>query len=159
MVCQVKSSRSLPGVLRAPVAASVGVLLESRIPARLVWVAGDGTPRIAPVWFAWTGTELVMSTFAGSRKTADLTDGTVVSVSIDTETFPYRSLSLRGPIVVSQTEGLADEYRDAATRYLGPLMAERWLDFVGSPDQIVIALHPTVAIASDMAAESSFFDA
>lgn len=159
MVCQVKTPATLPRVLRQPLAPNVGLLLESRIPARMAWVAGDATPRIAPIWFGWTGSELVMSTFAGSRKTADLSDGTVVSVSIDTEGFPYRSLSLRGPITARSTRGLSPEYREAASRYLGPLMGERWLAFVGSPDQVVLSMRPTMAIASDMGAESPFFGA
>ena len=149
----------LPRVLQAPISQTVGLLLDSRIPARLAWVGGDGEPRIAPIWFSWTGEELVMSTFAGSRKTADLADGTVVSVSIDTESFPYRNLSVRGPIVVSQTEGLTQHYKDAAIRYLGPAMAERWLEFLGSPDQVLMAMRPRTAVASDMATESPFFNA
>lgn len=148
----------LPRVLQSPVSHNVALLLESRIPARLAWVGGDGEPRVAPIWFSWTGEELVMSTFSGSRKTADLVDGTIVSVSIDTEAFPYRNLSVRGPIVVSQTEGLTQHYQDAAVRYLGPVTARRWLDFVGSPDQVLIAMRPRTAVVSDMATESPFFD-
>lgn len=157
MVRQVETS-PLPKVLQAPLDPNVGLLLESRIPARLAWVGGDGEPRIAPIWFSWTGQELVMSTFAGSRKTVDLTTGTIVSISIDTDTFPYRSLAMRGPIVVSQTSGLTPEYREASTRYLGQEMAQRWLDFVGSPDQVLLRMRPQRAVASDLA-DSPFFDA
>lgn len=159
MVCRMESSKPLPKILRAPVSPNVGLLLESRIPARLAWVSSDDTPRVAPIWFVWTGAKLVMSTFAGSRKTVDLASGTVVSVSIDTDTFPYRSLALRGQITVRRSEGLAPEYRAAASRYLGSQMAERWLAFVGSPEQVVLAMRPSVAVASDMATGSPFFSA
>ena len=124
----------------------------------MAWVAGDGTPRVAPIWFGWTGSELVMSTFAGSRKTTQLEDGSIVAVTIDSENFPYRSLSLRGPISLHSTEGLSPDYRAAADRYLGPKMGERWLDFVGSVDQVVITLRPTMAVASDLGAESGFME-
>ena len=156
MVTQMERS-PLPSALRAPIANSVALLLESRIPARLAWVGGDGEPRIAPIWFSWTGEDIVMSTFAGSRKTADLVDGTIVSVSIDTEAFPYRNLSMRGPIVVSPSDGLTQHYRDAATRYLGAETGERWLDFLGSPDQVLMTMRPEMAVTSDMATESPFF--
>jgi hypothetical protein len=38
-------------------------LLASRIPARLAYVAPDGTPRVLATWFHWTGDVLSMPTF------------------------------------------------------------------------------------------------
>jgi hypothetical protein len=38
-------------------------LLSSTIPARLAYIATDGTPRVIATWFSWTGEELVMSMF------------------------------------------------------------------------------------------------
>src|SRR6266536_3471314 len=38
-------------------------LLTSSIPARFAYTARDGTPRVVPTWFHWTGDELVMPTF------------------------------------------------------------------------------------------------
>jgi hypothetical protein len=38
-------------------------LLASTVPARLGYTARDGTPRVVPTWFHWTGEELVMPTF------------------------------------------------------------------------------------------------
>jgi hypothetical protein len=32
-------------------------LLQSKIPARLAYIATDGTPRVIPIWFHWNGTE------------------------------------------------------------------------------------------------------
>ena len=37
-------------------------LLCSRIPARLAYVWPDGTPRVVPIWFHWTGQEFVLGT-------------------------------------------------------------------------------------------------
>ena len=47
-------------LLEHPVAVQ---LLASAIPARLGYVAEDGTPRVVPTWFHWTGEELVMPTY------------------------------------------------------------------------------------------------
>jgi len=47
------------GLLRHPVAQE---LLASKIPARLAYVATDGTPRVIPIWFHWTGTAFVLGT-------------------------------------------------------------------------------------------------
>ena len=35
-------------------------LLQSAIPARLAYTWHDGTPRVVPMWFHWTGEELLM---------------------------------------------------------------------------------------------------
>ena len=45
-------------------------LLGAIAPARLACTALDGTPRLLPMWFLWRDDEreLVLATFAGSRK-------------------------------------------------------------------------------------------
>ena len=141
---------ALPETLRSPVAPGVGLLLGSRIPARLAWVA-DGEPYVVPIWFSWTGCVLAMVTFAGAAKLDAIVEGSTLAVTIDTEDFPYRSLKIRGTAELRPTQGLADEYLAAAERNLGPEMASRWQEFLGGPDQVVIALRPTWARFSDMA--------
>jgi len=146
----------LPPVLQAPLSPTVGLLLESRIPARIAWVAQDGTPRVLPIWFVWTGDELVVVTFDGAKKLRDLTNETVVAVTIDTDDFPYRSLKLRGTVTTQPTEGIADRYKEAAERYLGEQMGAQWINFLGNPNQVVLSIRPTWAIVADMATDSPF---
>lgn len=43
-------------------------LLASAVPARLAYRALDGTPRVLPMWFHWTGTELVLATHVPSHE-------------------------------------------------------------------------------------------
>ena len=38
-------------------------LLHAAIPARLAFVWTDGTPRVVPTWFHWTGEDIVMVTY------------------------------------------------------------------------------------------------
>src|SRR5579862_6652368 len=94
-------------------------LLQAPIPARLAFVWPDGTPRIVPSWFHWTGEEIVMVTYlAGpaigiwhpAARIAVLRAGPRVAVTIDTETAPPQSLSLRGTARVTDVDGVADEY-------------------------------------------------
>ena len=40
-------------LLSSPVAQE---LLQSTIPARLGYIARDGTPRVVPIWFHWNET-------------------------------------------------------------------------------------------------------
>jgi nitroimidazol reductase NimA-like FMN-containing flavoprotein (pyridoxamine 5'-phosphate oxidase superfamily) len=70
-------------------------LLNSTIPARLAYIANDGTPRVIPTWFYWNGHEVVMATFiAGPQVThsparpAALRANPNVAITIDTEAFP-----------------------------------------------------------------------
>src|ERR687891_706593 len=82
-------------------------LLSSRIPARFAYLATDGTPRVLATWFYWTGEVLAMPTFlaaphvrhAAGRLRA-LRANPDVAVTIDTETFPPKVLSLRGRVEI-----------------------------------------------------------
>jgi hypothetical protein len=73
-----------------------------------------------------------------------------VAVTIDTEAFPYRHLKLGGVVTLEPADGLADDYRIAAERYLGPELAAAWCDNPSGAEQVVIRLHPTWAVESDM---------
>lgn len=132
-------------------------LLTAAIPARLAWVGAGSRPHVVPIWFHWTGTELAMTTFRGAQKLDDITDGTVVAVTIDTNEFPYKSLKLRGTVRLAPVDGLSEEYRLATNRYLGEQEGERWLEFLDGADQVVLFVSPTWAKTADMAADSPFF--
>lgn len=145
------SSKSrLPWAVRDPMSRNVQLLLQSRIPARLAWNDASGKPRIAPLWFRWTGTTIELSTFAGSRKLDDLHDGDVVALTIDSEDFPYRSLRIRGPVTVEPVRGLTASYREAAQRYLGTGPGRDWCDRLSDVDQALLTVRPIEASASDM---------
>lgn len=105
---------------------------------------------MVPIWFQWTGKDLVIATFSGSQKLRELSDGDTIAVTIDTDNFPYRSLKLRGAITLEPSEGLADAYRLAAVRYLGPDTAARWCNSLEGANQVAIRIRPVWASASDM---------
>ena len=70
-------------------------LLAEPLPARYAYTARDGTPRVLPSWFHWTGDELVMPTFLAAphvrrpaRRLVALRSNPDVAVTIDTEAFP-----------------------------------------------------------------------
>jgi hypothetical protein len=101
-------------------------LLPSTIPARMAYVAADGTPRVISTWFHWTGEALVMPAFISAPhvrhragRLRDLRDRPDVAVTIDTETFPPEVLLLRGRVSIDEVDGVAEEYAMAAERYLG----------------------------------------
>jgi hypothetical protein len=103
-------------------------LLHSAIPARLAYVATDGTPRVVSTWFVWTGEELVMSAYLycpplGMRRPAHrvraLRERPDIAITIDTEPQPPEVLLLRGRVAITEVEGMVPEQAQAARRFLG----------------------------------------
>ena len=56
-------------------------LLGSRIPARLSYTWTDGTPRVVPIWFHWTGEELVFASFPAAPKAKAIKDGDALAAT------------------------------------------------------------------------------
>jgi hypothetical protein len=101
-------------------------LLASRIPARLAYIAPDGTPRVLATWFDWTGDVLSMPTFLAAPhlhrpvgRLSALRSNPDVAVTIDTETWPPEVLSIRGRVEIHEVDGVPPEYAASAMRYLG----------------------------------------
>jgi hypothetical protein len=115
-------------------------LLTSIIPARFAYTSRDGTPRVLPTWFQWTGEELVMGTFVSAphvkrpaTRLAALRANPDVAITIDTETFPPNVLLVRGKASVTEVDGVVPEYALAARRYLGKERATGYLAQVDQP--------------------------
>ena len=127
-------------------------LLTSTIPARYAYTALDGTPRILASWFVWTGEELVLPTFISAPhishaayRVRALRANPDVAVSIDTDSFPPQVLSIRGKVEISEVDGIAAEYADAAHRFLGSEEATGYLAQIDQPGTRMarIAVRPT----------------
>ena len=71
-------------------------LLQSTIPARLAYTWTDGTPRVVPIWFHWTGEEVVMASPYDAPKVQALQANPAVALTIDSNTWPHKVLLLRG---------------------------------------------------------------
>jgi hypothetical protein len=115
-------------------------LLSSTLPARYAYTAADGTPRIVPSWFVWTGEELVMPTFVSAPhvrhpayRLRALRARPQVAVTIDTETFPPQVLSIRGKAGITEVDGIVPEYAQAARRYLGEEEGAAYLAQIDHP--------------------------
>ncbi len=103
-------------------------LLNSAIPARIGYVAPDGTPRVTPIWFTWTGNEFVFGAAGSSPKIKALEANPAVAVTIDSETAPYKVLLARGRAEIQIVEGAVEEYADSALRYFGPDQGAQFRD-------------------------------
>jgi hypothetical protein len=87
-------------------------LLNSANPARLAYVAQDGTPRAVPVGFHWDATRIVIGTVPASAKVAALQANPAVALTIDTSppTWPPNVLLVRGTAAVTLVDGVFPEY-------------------------------------------------
>jgi pyridoxamine 5'-phosphate oxidase-like protein len=127
-------------------------LLASSLPARFAYISTDGTPRVVPTWFHWTGDELVMPTFISAphvrhpaARLRALRARPEVAVTIDTDGFPPDALSIRGTAAVTEVDGVAPEYAAAAHRYLEDEEATAYLAQIDQPITRMarIAVRPT----------------
>ena len=112
-------------LLEDPVAQE---LLKSNLTAQLAYNALDGKPRVVPVWFEWTGEAFVLASPHGAPKIEALKKHPEVTISIDTDGFPYKVLQVRG---IAQVEEFADvpaDYADMAKRYFGPVQGPAWIE-------------------------------
>lgn len=118
---------------RSEIAAELGApgaqeLLASTSAAHLAYTAKDGTPRVIPVGYFWTGAEFVIATAATSPKVAALSACADVALSIDGGDTPEtaRALSIRGRARVEIVDGVVPEYLAAARKSMDADAAARF---------------------------------
>lgn len=119
-------------------------LLTSAQSAHLAYLWTDGTPRVVPIWFHWTGEEIVMATFGGAPKIRALQANPDVAVTIDIDSNPPEILSLRGRASVTEVTGVVPEYAQAVHRYVDEEEAAARLEQLGPDTKMArIAVRPT----------------
>ena len=93
-------------------------LLAATTMAHLGYNAEDGTPRVIPVGYFWTGTEFVVSTASTAPKVAALKARRDVALAIDGGNTPEqaRALSVRGRASIEIIDGVVPEYLAAARK-------------------------------------------
>lgn len=126
-------------------------LLTSTELARLAYTWRDGTPRVVPVWFHWTGTEIVVASPSKAPKLKVIGSRPQVAVTIDGSTWPYHALLLRGVAKLEHVDGVVPEYAAAAERYFGPEQGRAWVAQVaGMPGGMTrVSITPTHATILD----------
>ena len=101
-------------------------LLASGIPARLAYTALDGDPRVVPIGFLWTGSEIKMYTVPTSAKVQALKKNPRVAITIDTESFPPNALLIRGAASLELVDGVPDGYVEASRKAIPAEQMEGW---------------------------------
>lgn len=113
----------------------------------LGYVAADGRPLVAPVWFVVDNGDLVLNTGRDTAKGRALARDARVVVCVDDPHPPYSFVQVQGLAELSEEPG---EVRDIATRtgarYMGAERAEEFGRRNGVPGELVVRIHPTKVI-------------
>ena len=90
-------------------------------------------PLTAPLWYAWEDGQVVFVIDKQSRKGKLLGPGSLVSLCAQTETPPYKYVSVEGPVTLERPD-YERHIRDIAYRYLGKKAGDGYLSSA-HPDQ------------------------
>jgi Pyridoxamine 5'-phosphate oxidase len=95
-------------------------LLRDATLLRLAYTGIDGLPRVVPVGFWWTGTQLVICTAVTAPKVAALRPRPEVAVTIDIGDTPAsaKALLIRGEATLETVDGIRPEYLSAVAKGL-----------------------------------------
>src|SRR6187455_2948110 len=89
-------------------------LLQATIPARLAYTALDGTPRVVPMQFHWTGDDVVLGCWPDDPKVTAIRTHPAVALTIDTVEPPFRVLQIRGTAALAVVDGVSPELAAAS---------------------------------------------
>ena len=102
-------------------------LAEAHVGVVAIAEAGRA-PLTVPVWYAYEpGGEIRFITGPNSRKGRLLKKTARASLCVQTETVPYKYVSVEGPATVGPVENFERDVRGIAHRYLGPELGEVYL--------------------------------
>lgn len=120
---------------------------------KVAWVAANGAPHVAPIWFVLDGEDLVFNTHSDSGKGRALAREGRASLVVDDQVPPYSFVKVDGTISLSDD---SDEVRRFAAliggRYMGAERAEEYGERNGVPGELLVRLRPTkVTVGFDVA--------
>ena len=121
---------------------------------KLGWVAADGRPLVAPIWFVIEGDDVLFNTVAATAKGRAIARDLRLVLTVDLEEPPYGFVQVQG--VAEATDEPAEVRRIATmagARYMGADRAEEFGARNGVPGEIGVRLRPSKVIAElDMTA-------
>ena len=117
--------------------------------AKVGYLASDGRPLVAPVWFMVDDGALVFNTGKTSAKGRALARDPRVVICVDDEQPPFSFVQVQGTVTVSEDP---DELLAWATRiggrYMGADRAEEFGRRNGVPGELLVHVTPTKVIAA-----------
>ena len=112
-------------------------------------------PLTAPIWYGYEpGGELWILTERTSRKGRLLQEAGRFSLVAQTETPPYKYVSVEGPITSIEKPDLERDERPMAHRYLGQQLGDGYIEATrgdGDVDNILVKMRPQRWLTTDYA--------
>jgi PPOX class probable F420-dependent enzyme len=123
-------------------------LSEGTRTGKVGWVAADGRPLVAPVWFVVHGDEVWFNTGAATPKGRAFARDPRVVLTVDLEAPPYAFVQVQGTVTLSEDpEELVASATEIAGRYMGAERAEEFGRRNGVPGELLVKVAPTKVIA------------
>jgi PPOX class probable F420-dependent enzyme len=131
----------------------ISFLSEGTRTGKVGYLAADGRPLVAPIWFVVEDGQVVFNTARDSAKGRALARDPRVVLCVDLERAPYGFVQIQGLATTSED---IDDLVSVATRiggrYMGAERAEEFGKRNGVPGELVVRIKPTKVIADfDMA--------
>jgi hypothetical protein len=124
----------------------------------MISIAEEGRgPLTVPIWYAYApGGELRLITGRHSRKGRLLTQAGRCSLCVQTESPPYRYVSVEGPITAIEAVDVARDLRPLAHCYLGAEEGDSFVEQTrgGQAENILIRMWPERWLTADYSKES-----
>ncbi len=123
-------------------------LSEGTRTGKLGWVAADGRPLVAPIWFVVDGDDLLFNTGRDTAKGRAVARDARLVICVDSEVPPFGFVQVQGTATTSEDPAeLLASATEIAGRYMGPERAEEFGRRNGVPGELVVRLTPTKVIA------------
>ena len=125
----------------------IAFLSERTRTGKLGYVASDGRPLVAPVWFIVDGQQLVFNTGKHTAKGRALSRDPRVVLCVDDDRPPFSFVQIQGTATLSEDpEGLLDTATRIGGRYMGEDRADKFGRRNGVPGELVVRVTPTKVV-------------
>jgi nitroimidazol reductase NimA-like FMN-containing flavoprotein (pyridoxamine 5'-phosphate oxidase superfamily) len=112
-------------------------------------------PLTVPIWYSYTDGEVRVITGRRSLKGILLERAGRFSLCAQTETPPYKYVSVEGPIVSIEPQDTERDVRPMAHRYLGPEVGDRYIEATGGTENreegVLVRMRPQRWLTVDYA--------
>jgi PPOX class probable F420-dependent enzyme len=127
----------------------IAFLSEGTRTAKVGYLAADGRPLVAPVWFVVDDGQIVFNTGRDTAKGRALVRDPRITVCVDDERPPFSFVQIQGTATLGEDPA---ELLSTATRiggrYMGADRAEEFGRRNGVPGELIVRLAPTKVIAA-----------
>ncbi len=133
--------------------------LHGRHVCVLATIGPSGEPVLTPIWYLYRDSRIVVRTGAASIKALNVARDPRVTVCVQDERPPYKSVTVYGRAVIEpDQQGLA---ADIASHYLGAVGAAAYLRVsrtaIEQSEEITLVVTPERVLTQDFSAETPWF--